>query len=191
MEDETEETSFVIYEGVVVPESALRRAEKRNLYGSVPGLDEDELAAPDELERQVWREEFGPILALPARGRSSHVQPSIDEDGGLDWGAFGTVDFERSMPEFDTARYKAEKLKERLRDVLIMFSIVTRRLPRAKFLVLKYLRMGIIELDHITNEDMLALARLHLRARRLQQEIRALKGVSWQKMRRELEAVLA
>ena len=191
MEDETEETSFVIYEGVVVPESALRRAEKRNLCGSVPGLDDDELADPDELERQVWREEFGPVLALPARGRSSPVQPCIDEDGGMDWGAFGTVDFERSMPGFDKARYKAEKLKERLRDVLIMFSIVTRRLPRAKFLVLKYVRMGIIELEHIVNDDMLALARLHMRARDLQRQIQALRNVSWRKMRRELEAVLS
>ena len=191
MEDETEETSFVIYEGVVVPESALRRAEKRNLYGSVPGLDDDELADPDELERQVWREEFGPVLALPARGTTRAIRPDVDEDGGFDWGAFGTVDFERSMPEFDKARYKAEKLKERLRDVLIMFSIVTRRLPRAKFLVLKYLRMGIIELEHIVNDDMLALARLHLRARRLQQEIRALRNVSWKRMRRELEVVLS
>ena len=43
-----EEKGFVIYEGVVVPVSALRRVEKRNLYGSVPGLDNDELADPDE-----------------------------------------------------------------------------------------------------------------------------------------------
>ena len=33
--------SFVIYEGVVVPESALLRAERKDPYGSVPGLDEN------------------------------------------------------------------------------------------------------------------------------------------------------
>ena len=186
-----EETDFVIYEGVVVPESALLKAEKRNLYGSVPGLDDDELANPTELERQVYREEFGPVLALPARGTKRGMCPDVAEDGGVDWGAFASVDFQRNMPEFDKARYKAEKLKEQLRDVLIMFSIVKRRLPRVQHLVLKYVRMGIIELWHIANDDMRSLAQLFLRARRLQQEIRALKGVSWKKMRKELEAVLA
>ena len=190
MEEETEETSFAIEEGVEVPVTALLHENRKHPYGSVPGLDDDELADPDELQRQVWREEFGPVLALPARGTKWAIRPDVDEDGGFDWGAFGTVDFERSMPGFDKARYKAEKLKERLRDVLIMFSIVTRRLPKAKALVLKYVRMGIIDLDHIANDDMLALARLHLRARELQQQIRALKGVSWTRMRRELEAVL-
>ena len=191
MESKSEEADFVICEGVVVPESAWRRVENRNAYGGVTGLDDDELADPDELERQIFREEFGPVLALPTNGNVGGFRPAVDESGGIDWGAFATVDFERSMPKFDKARYKAEKLKERLRDVLIMFSIVTRRLPRAKSLVLKYVRMGIIELSHIVDDDMLALAKLHLEARQLQQQIRALRSVSWKKMRRELEAVLA
>jgi hypothetical protein len=68
-------------------------------YGSVQDLDDDELADPDELERQVYLEEFGPILALPVRGRKSQFRPSVDETGVVDWGAFGTVDFERTMPQ--------------------------------------------------------------------------------------------
>jgi hypothetical protein len=64
------------------------------------------------------------------------------------------VDFERTRPEFDKARYKADKLREKLKDVLIMLGIVKERLPgKAKDLVLKYLRTGIIGLEHITNED--------------------------------------
>ncbi|MBN2560198.1 MAG: hypothetical protein JXQ75_04645 [Phycisphaerae bacterium] len=172
-----------------VPPSAWCR--RRSSMGSVEGLDDEELADPVELERQVFREEWGPVLALPARGKGNPILPAVDESGGLDWGAFATVDFERSMPEFDKARYKADKLREKLRDVLIMFSIVTRRLPRAKALVLKYLRMGIIELDHIANDDMRALARLHLRARKLQQQIRALQKVSRTKVREDLAAVLS
>jgi hypothetical protein len=62
MQDE-QETSFVIYEGVMAPVSALRAAERVKQYGSVPGLDDDELADPNELERQIYREEFGPMLA--------------------------------------------------------------------------------------------------------------------------------
>ena len=46
------ETNFVSYEGLV-PESETHNRERKNRYGSVPGLDDDELADPDELERQV------------------------------------------------------------------------------------------------------------------------------------------
>ena len=43
------EESFIIYEGVVVPESALLNRERKNPYGSVEGLDDEELAEADEL----------------------------------------------------------------------------------------------------------------------------------------------
>ena len=185
-----EETDFVIVDGVVVPESALRRAEQRNLYGSVPGLDDEELAEPWELERQVMRDEWGPVLALPVRG-SREFRPDFVDNGGAEFNAFATVDFERTMPEFDKARYKADKLREELRNVLILFSVVKERLPRAKYRVLKYLRTGVIELEHIVSEDMLAVARLYLRARRLQKEIRELEEASGRKQRKELAAVLA
>jgi hypothetical protein len=67
------------------------------------------------------------------RGKRSPIQPAVDENGGLDWGAFATVEFERSVPGFDRARYKAERLREELRDALIMVRIITRRLPKAKY----------------------------------------------------------
>ena len=186
-----EETSFVLYEGVVVPESALRRAERRNPYGSVPGLDDEELADSDELERQVMRDEWGPVLALPVRGKRNQLRPAVDESGDLDWGAFATVDFERVEPEFDKMRYKADRLREKLRDVLIMFDTVCRRLPKAKSMVLKYLKMGVIELEHIASEDMRALARLYLRVRRLQKEIRELEEVSWRRQKKQAAEMLA
>jgi hypothetical protein len=156
----------------------------------VPGLDDEELADPDELERQVMREEWGPILALPVRTRRGWIQPNIDDDGRVDWGAFGTVDFSRTVPEFDKARYKADKLQERLTDIVIMLSIVSRRLPRVQFRVLKYLRMGIIDIDQIVSEDMRALARLHSEARRLRQEITRLREASWRGRRGQLAEVL-
>ena len=170
------ETDFIIYEGVVVPASALRRAERVNRYGSVSGLNDEELADPRELERQVYLDEWGPVLALPWRGKSS-FRRELDEDG-VEWGAFASVDFKRTIPEFDKARYKAGKLREEIRDTLILLSIVKRRLPKAKFLVLKYLRMGIIERDHIVSDDMLGMARLWLRAERLRAEVQELEGAS-------------
>ena len=38
-----EETSFVVSEDVVVPESVLLRLERRQTYGKVSGLAEEEL----------------------------------------------------------------------------------------------------------------------------------------------------
>lgn len=89
---------------LVVPESALLKVERPDRYGSVPGLDDSELAEPDELEKQVFMEQWSPILALPVKGRVNSIQPVIDESDGIDWGAFGTVDFDRYRPEFDKAR---------------------------------------------------------------------------------------
>ena len=43
MHDETKET----YQDVVVPESTVLKLERENRYGSVPGLDDEELADPD------------------------------------------------------------------------------------------------------------------------------------------------
>lgn len=174
-----------------VPVSPLLHQEHRNKYGSVPGLEDEELAAPEELERQVFQDEFGPVLALPLRGNRNPIQPVIDENGGVDWGAFGTVDFDRGMQEFDKARYKADKLREEHEHVMILCGVVTERLPKTKYKVLKYLRKGIIELEHIVSEDMLAFARLYLRASRLQKEIRELEEASWTKRRKEMAALFA
>ncbi len=44
------ETNMEVYGGIVVPASALLKREHGNRYGSVPGLDDSELADPDELE---------------------------------------------------------------------------------------------------------------------------------------------
>jgi len=57
-----------------------------------------------------------------------------------------------------------------------MFSIVNERLkPWAKYMVLKYLKIGIIELEHIVDNDMRALGRLYLRIRRMRKEITELR----------------
>ena len=184
-----EQTNLILYNDVVVPESALLRREHQNEYGSVPGLDDRELADPDELERQVFKQEFGPILALPVQ-QKSWIRPAVDDDGTPDWGAFGTVDFERMCP-FDKVRYKADKVSEQLKNVSIMFSIVKERIKaRAKYLVLKYLDMGIIELEHIVDNDMQALARLYLRMRRMRKEIAELRQKSQQHHQQRAEVLL-
>jgi len=140
-----EQTNLVLCGDVVVAESALLKRERKNRYGSVAGLDDSELADPDELERQVYRQELAPVLALPVQGSRCSIRPAIDEDGSVSWGAFGTVDFERMYP-FNKVLYKADKLHEQLKDILIRFSIVNERLKTmAKYTVLNRLNRGIIE----------------------------------------------
>ena len=181
-EDETEGT----YQGIVVPESVLVKREQKNRYRSVEGLEDEELADPEELERQVYAEEWAPILALPEPRRSS-IRPAVDESGGLDWGAFGTVDFERHSGGFDKARYRAEMEREQLRDKLIMLAMLKERLPGKA----KYLRMGVITMEHIVNEDMLALAKLYLEVERKKAEIARLYEVSARRRERQSERLMA
>jgi len=173
------------------PVSAMLSVQRDNRYGSIPGLDDSELADPDELERQVFMQEYAPVLALPLEGKSA-IRPDIDESGNVDWGAFGSVDFDRYRGGFDKVRYKADKLRDQLKDLIIMVNIVKERLPeKARYLVIKYLRMGIIGLEHIINADMLALARLCLRVERLRDEIKLLERASEARSRRRLEKLFA
>ena len=79
-----------------VPVSALVQVRRENRYGGVPDLDDEELADPEELEKQALAEEWGPVLALPSKGGRGRAQQAVDESGEVDWGAFATVDFERT-----------------------------------------------------------------------------------------------
>ena len=185
------EARQVRFGGRLALESAWLRRERGSKYGSMPGLEDSELADPQELERQVMQTEWGPVLALPVSGRQSGIRAAVDESGAVDWGAFGTVDFDRIRPELDRARYKAERLREQLKDVVIMVGIVSGRLPgRAKYLVLKYLKMGLIEMEHIVHPDMWALAKWQQRAEGLRREIQQLEQVSSRRKEQRLEAWL-
>ena len=175
-------------EGIVVSESVLLQLEAEDKFGHVPGLADSELVGVHELERQVIRAEFEPILSLPVKKQRSWIQPVVEESGGIDWGAFGTVDFERQHPGPDKARYKADRLREKLQDALIMLSIVKERLPgNEKYLVLKYLRMGIIQMEHIVDDNVRAVVKWHLRCRSLRKEIRELEEAIRGRRERELE----
>jgi len=180
-----QETSFVVYEGVVVPESALLKRQRS--YGSIEGLPDEELADPDELERMVFKQEWGPVLALPRQHSKCGIRPNVDDDGRVDWGAFATVDFDRYRGEFDKVRYKADKLKKRLKDMVIMLSIMSERIPgRNKYKVLKLVRMGIVDIGDIADNEMYFLAEMYLRALRLRREIQKLEEFS--RRRREQKA---
>jgi hypothetical protein len=79
-----QETDFIIYEGVVVPESVLLKRERSNRYESIEDLPDEELADPDELERVVYKKMWWPILRLPQQRWECPIRPNIDEDGKID-----------------------------------------------------------------------------------------------------------
>lgn len=180
------EESVVEFESEVeVPASALIRVERDRGYGHVPGLEDEELADVQELERQIMLEQWAPILALPCRAYSGGIRPVLDEFGHLDWGAFGTVDFSRIRPEFDKARYKADKLQEQLRDDLIMLDVVRERVdPRAREAVRALALHTETDLEAIENPSEWSYARYLRRIKRLAAEIRDLRQYSrWRRWR--------
>ena len=179
------------YQGVVVPAPVWMEPLKQARYGTIADLPEEELADPEELERQVYREEFAPILALPAPSRGSGIRAAVADNGGVDWGAFGTVDFDRHRPEWDKARYKADKLREQVKNLLITFAVIRDRIPgRAKYRVLKYLQMGILDIGQIEDFDMYQLAEVSRRIRRLQGQIAELEQASRARQAKRLRAWL-
>jgi len=174
-----------------VPETPILKVLRPNKYGSVPYLDDDELADPDELEQQVYIQEFGPILTLPIKAKKSGIRPDYDESGKVDFGAFATVDFERMYGGFDKARYKVDKLFEELEYVTIMIGIINERIPgSAKTKVLRLVLKGKLELEDIVHEDMRALAKWFLRAVRLRQQINQIKEQSWKRRQARVKAIL-
>ena len=127
----------------------------------------------------MFQQEFGPVLALPVKANISFIRPEIDENGHIDWGAFGTIDFDRYSGGFNKILYKADKINEQFKDLKIMLGIISDRIKtKAKYMVLKYYERGIIELNHIVNTDMQALARKYIQAKKLLQEIKHLRQAS-------------
>jgi len=174
-----EQKTVETYQGTVVPEPVLLRVEKKDKWGHVPGLDDEELASPEELERAVLRAMWGPVLALPVQGKGSGFRPDVDEDGFV-FGAFASVDFERIKSGFSRVQYKAQKLREQLKNTIIMFQMIRERLPKKSVaLILKYLRMGTIDLESIIDFDTWQLGTFYLRIRSLREQISELEEASF------------
>ena len=62
-----------------LPTSAALDPVRPSPYGSIPGLDDSELADPDELEHQAMIAEWGPILALPMASRHAGTEPVLED----------------------------------------------------------------------------------------------------------------
>ena len=129
-----QEFELVQVEGIPVPAAfSIVRPDK---YGTVEGLDENELASPEELERMVFKQMWKPVLDLPVKHKWHGPRPEMDEDGHIGWGAFGSIDFKRICSGFNKALYKADLLQEDFESEVIMVGIIKERIPgRGKYLV--------------------------------------------------------
>ena len=163
-----------------------------NRYGTIPDLPEEELADPDELERVIYKEMWWPILSLPQQRWECPIRPNMDEDGRVDWGAFGSVDFDSYRPQLDKLRYKVEKLREKLKDRVIMLKIMSARIPgKTKIKILKLVGTGVLDIGDIVDNQMYFLAEMYLRALRMREQIDWLQEKRKQRQEEKLEAWLA
>ena len=174
-----DQQDFIMYDGIVVPAAALRRQQRKERYGSVEGLPDEELADPDELERVMYKAMWWPILRLPQQRWECPIRPNMDEDGRVDWGAFGTVDFDSYRPQYSKLRYKIDKLKERVKDLSCMLRIMSDRIPgKTKYKIMGLVRTGVLDIGKIENNEMYFLVEMYLYVWRLRKEIERLRAKS-------------
>ena len=185
-----QDESFEIYEGIIVPVSPLLKRERSSRYGSVSDLDDEELIDPAEIDRVFLREAFAPILALPVKGKKGGIKPTVDEDGSIDWGAFGTVDFDKYV-EFDKLRYKADKLKEELQNEIFMMEMISGHIKgKEKYAIIERVYKGTLDLGEIADLETYCLAQRYLRAKRMQREIGELEEKSQKKREEKARKIL-
>lgn len=171
-----------------VPASPVLKVLKRKRYGSIPDLPDEELATVDELERVIFEREWGPVMSLPVWKGNGWIKPNIDENGHVDYGAFASIDFDRHKPKFDTARYKAGKLKEELRHLINHIETINDSIPgKHKYKLLRYVRHGIIDKDDIPDWDIWQLAVHYMRALKLRKEIAGLEELSRRRRERKYQ----
>jgi hypothetical protein len=183
-----DQKSFIVYNGIVVPAAALRQQQQNDKYGHIEGLSNEELADPDEIERCILRDELEPVLLL-AKPESERFNPAWNFSVDADFDAFASVDFERTCPEFNKARYKADKLEEERKEVLLTVVMLNERI-KSKFKYKLFLQVlkGVIDIDDILNWDMWQFARYCLRAVRLKKQVKELRERSERERQKKADA---
>jgi len=160
-----------------LPVSGVVRVQRRTGYGTVADLDDEAPADIGELQRIIAYEMYGPVIALPGRGgRLGHVV--LGTDGEVDWEAIGPAGGRRRRAQPALAG-RAGELRAELARVVGVIGLVKERVPgTAKYLVRKYVRMGILDAEHVTNHDLRELVKLEARARQLREQLAGATGAT-------------
>jgi hypothetical protein len=172
-----------------IPVSGAVRVQRRKGYGTVADLDDEEPADIGELQRMVAWQMYAPLLELPGRhGRSGRIV--LDASGEVDWDAIGPAGGRRRRARPGVVG-RADQLRAELAHVVGLIGLLRERVPgTAKYLVLKYVRMGIVDVEHVVSHDLRELVQLEARARGLQDELAALAPRAGQRSRVVAAAVV-
>lgn len=120
-----QQTAHTIY----IPEEELPvRANMRVLRRTDPnyGMSTDEVADRNEFIRCYLMREFEALMMIDADEHDdSFFIPdyTVADDG---YSAFNTVDFQRTMEPFDAYGYAMRKIMERVKNLAILYSSITR-----------------------------------------------------------------
>lgn len=149
-----------------LPVSGAVRVVRRRGYGTIRDLEDEAPAEVGELQRLVAWDLYGPLLALPGRG--GHAGDAVlTPDGEVDWARTSPV-IARRCPQRVVEAPPSLGLRERLAHAIELAALIRARIPgTAKYLVLKYVRMGILPIEEITNERLRRLVGLDADIRRL------------------------
>lgn len=155
-----------------LPVSGAVRIQRRRGYGHVPDLDDEAPADIGELRRIVAYTLYGPLIDLPGRGgRPGRIV--LDADGELDWDAIGPAGGRRRRAPASPRRPDEELRAELARTLGLIDLVKARRPGPATYLVLRYVRMGILDEEHVTSHDLRELIRLEAKTRRLREALAA------------------
>jgi hypothetical protein len=107
--------------------------ERQHKYGNVPGMNNDELADPVELERLSAWQMWGPVLALRPQWSKARIAYCNDGSGAIDWGAVGTITCHRVESDRPDAARANRQILELVRPNGVIRAPVNRRTEAPRF----------------------------------------------------------
>ena len=132
-----------VEDGLIVPAPVRVRPIRNRGYGGVPGLPDEELADPYELERWASNELWGPVLsALPP----VHRHREDDDDEGASCVELPAVSVMVTPRQTD--------LEARRHRLEIEFAVLSVQLTDIHHRVLRYVCEGVVQREHIHNADL-------------------------------------
>jgi hypothetical protein len=175
-----------------LPVSAALAKSQQNPYGSVPGLDDEELADPEEIERVVMWQVWGPVLRLRSSQGRTWTRSGRQSWNAPDWEALGMVECQEPVLGGRPAWLVRNNELSQLWRVLGALEVVATRLPgRARRLLLKYVQSGLVEIEHVADLDMRAVVKLFIEATSRLHQIERRTGGFLHQERQRLASLLA
>lgn len=163
IQDECEEETFD--DAPVSAALQVVRQEGRDTEDDEETEEDDDEISLNEVERLLFKEMWGAVLDLPA------TEDDFFFGGQFADSAFNTHDFRRVYGEVDRYGYALAMARKERQHCLWMLEMVMEKVQDpAKYIVLRYLKRGWIEVGHTTGE-MFAIAHWWSRLRRAQERI--------------------